>query len=150
MNQHELKLKFADMLLRLNNEPFKAAFAILPDDAGMALQVARSWFDDPVVVAEKERLMSGSGAAVFLATKEKQLADIYKLATNEKECAEDRIKAHRLYAEISGFIEKPSANGAVNILNQGVMIVKEHGSNDDWEAKTIEQQRTLTGHASVN
>jgi len=149
MDQHESKLKFAAELLRNDNDPFKAAFAAVPHDPGMALQIAKAWFDDPVVTAEKDRLLRSCDAKSFLPSKEKQLRDIYSLATDGKQSAEDRIKAHRLYAEINGFIEKPSTNGAINVLNQGVMIVREHGNDADWEAKAMAQQRTLTGHAPI-
>lgn len=149
MDVHGTKLKFAAELLRHDNDAFKAAFATMPDNPGMALQLARSYFTDPVVVAEKERLLGSSDAKTFLPNKAKQLTDIYGLATDTKQTAEDRIKAHRLYAEISGFIEKPQSGAGINVLNQGVMIVRDHGDDSNWEQKTIQQQRTLTGHGSA-
>jgi hypothetical protein len=147
MDIHAIKLQFAAQLLKHENDAHKAAFATV-DDPGLALQLARM-FDDPVVVAERQRLLGSSDAKSFLPNKSKQLVDIYALATDKMQTAEDRIKAHRLYAEISGFIEKPQSGAGINVLNQGVMIVRDHGDDSDWEEKTIQQQRTLTGHGSA-
>ena len=143
------KLDYAANLLR-TQDPFKAAFATTPN-TGEALVIGRDWPHDPVVQAEMDKLLSKEGAKTFLPTKETQAKDIYALATNEKTAVEDRLKAHRLYAEVMGFIEKPSQNGGnVNILNQGVMIVKDHGSDEDWQDKAAKQQKALLGHATIH
>lgn len=149
MDQTQLKKDFAANLLRYPDDPAKAAFNTTPD-VGAALQIAKHWPTDPVVVAEQDRLMASDGARAFLPTKEAQARDIYALANSPTTDVDNRIKAHRLYAEVMGFIEKPNAGGGINVLNQGVMIVREAASNEDWERKAIEQQRTLTAHATVN
>lgn len=141
-----LKFDFAANLLRSNDDPFKAAFATTPD-VGKALQMAKLWFDDPTVKAEKEKLLISGDAKSFLPTKELQAKDIYAIATSEKYEPEDRLKAHRLYAEIMGHIDKP-VPGGINILAQGVMIVKDQGTDADWQKNAREQQRTLVGRAN--
>jgi hypothetical protein len=148
MDQVQLKYDYAANLLRYN-DPFKAAFATTPD-AGLALQIGRDWPRDPVVTTEMEKLLAGGDAKNFLPTKEAQAKNIYALAENEKVGVEDRLKAHRLYAEVMGFIEKPNAGNTTNILNQGVMIVKDHGSDEQWQENARAQQRKLTANASVN
>ncbi len=147
MDQTTLKLDFAKNMLRHSNDPFKAAFDTTPD-AGLALQIAKTWEKDEIVVAEMEKLLS-TGDTSFLPTKESQARDIYSLATSENVAVDDRLKAHRLYAEIRGFIEKPTQGATTNILNQGVMIVKDQGSDADWQEKATLQQRTLIGHATT-
>lgn len=149
VDRTELKLCFAANLLRSPDDPMKAAFATTPD-TGLALQIARQWIDDPVVKVEQERLLNTSEAKSFLPSKEQQAKDIYAMATNDRLATEDRLKAHRLYAEVMGHIEKPAVGGGINILTQGVMIVKDAGSDADWQEKAAQQQRALTANASVN
>lgn len=148
-NDPTLKKDFAANLLRHPDDAFKAAFATT-DDTALALQIARNWLHDPVVKAEQDRLLNSTDSKQFLPTKEAQAFDIYRIATCEQVETEDRLKAHRLYAEIMGFIEKPLPGNQTNILNQGVMIVREAASDDEWQEKAEAQQRTLTAHATVN
>lgn len=150
LNQQELKLEFAASLLRHPDDPDKAAFAIT-DDTGLALQIARSWPKDPVVIGEQERLLLSGSARTFLPTKEVQARRVYDEATSQKNTPDDRLKAHRLYAELMSYIEKPVGTN-VNILNQTqtVMLVKDHGTDEDWEKNLQKQQRTLIGNARVN
>lgn len=151
MNDQErnrLKQEFAANLLRYRDDPAKAAFATTPD-AGLALQIARDWPQDGFVQAQMDKLLSSTDATTFLPTKESQARDIYAIAVDVHNPIEDRLKAHRLYAEVRGFIEKPSQGGGnVNILTQGVMIVSDKGTDQEWEAKAKAHQRTLTGHAT--
>lgn len=149
MDSLNLKHDFAANLLRYPDDPFKAAFATTPE-TGIALKIAREWPLDPVVKAEQDRLLTTGDAKSFLPTKEAQAKDVYALATSEMIETEDRLKAHRLYAEIMGFIEKPVPGNTTNILNQGVMVVKDQGTNDQWEEKALKQQRALTHGNSVN
>lgn len=144
-----LKHDFAANLLRYPDDPFKAAFATTPE-TGIALQIARDWPRDPVVQAEQDRLLTTGDAKSFLPTKEAQAKDIYALATSVAVADEDRLKAHRLYAEIMGFIEKPISGSTTNILNQGVMIVRDAGSDEQWQEKASAHQRLLTADARPN
>lgn len=143
----ELKHLFAVNLLRYDNDANKAAFQTVAFP-GDALQIARAWPDDPVVQQHVEELLNTGEAKSLMPTKERMARDVYKIATGDRD-SDVRLKAHRLYAEIMGFIEKPSSPITNNILNQGVMIVKEAGSNEEWEQKALAHQRTLTGHATA-
>jgi len=147
---NELKPKFAAELLRLG-DPNKAAFALLPsnNDTGLAMHLAKLWADDPQVLAEMGRLMQDSTLAKsLLPSKEMQAKDIYAIAQDPRIEVKERLAAHRLYAEVLGHIEKQAAGNVTNVLNQGVMVIKDHGSDDDWEKKAVKQQRTLTLNAS--
>jgi hypothetical protein len=142
----KLKHEYAANLLRTNDDPFKAGFATTPN-TGIALQMARDWPNDPVVLAAKAKLLLSEGAKTYLPTKEVQAKDIYAIATDSKYAVDDRLKAHRLYAEVMSYIEKPNAGATTNILNQGVLIVKDQGSDEEWQAKANKQQQTLIGNA---
>lgn len=151
MDDTAQKLEFAAHLLKMPDKALEAACLVFPanDQLGKALQVAQQWPNDPLVRAEQTRILGTGDARAFLPTKEVQAQAIYALAEDKMAAVEDRLKAHKLYAELMGFIEKPLPGIQQNILNQGVMIVPMVKSDDDWEAGAIEQQRRLTA-TSVN
>lgn len=151
MDQTELKREFARALLLTPDDPYKAAFATIRDDSGLALQVATQWARDPVVVEEMQRILGGEGEIVgILPTKERQALDIYKIAIADSIDPEVALKAHRLYAEIMGHIAE-AKGGVTNILNQGVMIVKDYGDDTSWEEKAIiNQRRLIEGNHATN
>lgn len=152
MDELEQKRSFAFHLLRVPDKPFEAASVVFPEkyQVGLALTAARDWLKDPIVIAEQERILGGVDAKSFLPTKEMQAKDIYAIAKDPLVTVEDRLKAHKQYSEIMGFIEKPAPGNQVNILNQSVMVVRDLGTDDDWETKAIKQQRTLTAPEHVN
>lgn len=144
----EQKTAFAAALLRSPDDPFKAATQVFGDFQNQ-IQAATKWILDPFVKGEQLRLLTEKGEKAFLPSKEDQLKDIYMLATKSID-EEIRLKAHRLYAEIAGNIEKPGTAN-VTVAVQNVMVVKDHGSDDEWEQKAIKQQKILIGgdlHAS--
>lgn len=145
-SEQDQKLAFARAILK-NPDCFAAALSVVPD-TGKALQIANQWPTDPIVIAEKHRIVEDEGPRSLLPTKEQQAADIYKMATDLKVAEEDRLKAHRLYAEVMGHIEKPTVDNSTKIVAQSVMIVKDHGDDTDWEQQTVKQQRALTSHAA--
>jgi hypothetical protein len=140
--EQKYKTAFAEALLRYPNDPGKAAFEAIPD-VGTAVQAARNWVNDSFVRAEKIRLLEQSGLKAFLPTKEAQASDIYTIAKDVSVDFDVRLRAHRLYAEVMGHIEKPDTSVKVNVLNQSVMVVKDLGSNEDWERKAEMNQRKL-------
>lgn len=137
----EMKIRFAEALIANDGNAFEAALSIV-GDTGEALQIAQNWPNDSEVKQAKIDLIEKNGLRPYLPTKDQQAKDIYDMAKDQKLDAEYRLKAHRLYAEIMGNIDKPNPNS--NVVNfQTVMIVKSHGDDVDWEKKAIEQQRTL-------
>ncbi|WP_292414149.1 hypothetical protein [Methylophaga sp.] len=64
----------------------------------------------------------------------------------ERLSPEDYAKLGKLYADVRGFIEKPQTtiNNNNNVTNNRVMVVRENGSDEDWEAKLRKQQDNLT------
>lgn len=142
-SEEELKTRFAQALLLKPDDLFGAAFSVFPNDTGKALQIASLWKNDPFVKLEMIRLMSDGDGRAYLPSKEQQCKDIYEIANSDKVDEEIRLKAHRLFAELMGHIEKPAAANNNILVNQGVMIVRDHGTDNDWEAKTMAQQTKL-------
>lgn len=140
-----LKTAFAAALLKTPTEPFTAALIVFGVDTGRALRAAHEWYKDPFVTAECERLKSEG----FTKHNKEELRDelideMMKIVRNEKAFVDDRVKAGKLAAEIRGLIEKPQTNINNNVVTANkVMVVKDHGNNDDWEKRLLEQQRGL-------
>lgn len=150
----ELKTAFAEALLRAPSQPVLAGRIAFPNDPQSAFRACNEWPFDAEVIAIQAELVKRHGAAHFLPSRE----DIANLVLAEAQAtnfsggkalaAEDRLKAYKLYCEIRGFIEKPG----VQIDNRSVtfnrvMVVKDHGSNDEWGAKVASQQERLLEHA---
>jgi hypothetical protein len=151
-SENELKTAFAMTLVREPGDPWKAAFAILPEDPTRAMHIANVWPADAFVISEIERLKE-SGSTAQVADKMEQAFDLYKMAKDEKLDAEVRIKAHELYAKIMGHIERPVVNNGIINNSNKVMVVRmpmnEHGeemSEFELETTSALAQRTLKGN----
>lgn len=143
--QKGLKLRFAAAwAAEPSGEATKAALSIPGLETGIAMQLAFLWVNDPDVLAEKHRLLtSAETAADFLPSKEMQLKDIYAMAQSDRLSAFDRIKCHELYAKIRGFIEKPAPPTPSVIMGHNVMVIENHGTDNDWESKAKTYQKSL-------
>lgn len=139
------KEQFAELLLR-ENEPFKVALVLYPDDTGRALEIAHKWPIDQQVLAFQQSLKDAEGEITFLPTKADTARLAWTVARNEERYdGETRHKFLKLYAEIRGFIEKPAlnVNQTNNVIQNNVMVVRDHGTDNEWESKLQNQQRTL-------
>lgn len=146
MSDTELKAKFAAELLRNPKEPFLAGLSVFPNDNGRALRAAYEWPNDPEVKAEQARLTAKDGGAGFLPSKAELARAIWDKSTAAYD-AEDFTKLAKLYADVMGFIQKPEPAVNVNVNNNRVMVVKDHGTNEEWAEKLAAQQRELTNVA---
>lgn len=150
MLDESLKPKYAALLLK-EKEPFDAALRLSPDNTGVALWCATNWTNDPEVVEEMARLKGESDAVKSIATKY-DLARLYwNMANDEKIEPKDRLTAAEKFGAVAGIYD-PKQNNNMNINVDAaprVMIVKDHGSNDDWEVRAATQQRELTGGKHV-
>lgn len=145
------KAQFAELLLR-NPQAFEVALVLYPNDTSKALRVATEWPNDPQVKTLQQSLLDGEED--FLPTKRDAAMLAFAIAKDESKFAEDRLKALRLYAEIRGFIEKPQIavnNNNVTQVNK-VLILKDHGTNEQWESTLRSQQKKLINgeYSSVN
>lgn len=144
--EQHLKAAFAAALLKHPQDlegRFAAALAVTAD-TGKALLMANKWINDPVVVAEQQRLVSSAneGELDFIGTKAEFAREVLEAARNSWD-GDTKHKFYKLYAETRGFISKGETNVQVNLTQNKVMVVKDMGTDADWEAKAQRQQRAL-------
>lgn len=142
----QLKAAFAAALFKhpATMEGRFAAALSVTSDTGKALIMANRWLDDPVVVEYQQRLTKGAddGDLNFIGTKADFAREILEQARTQWD-GETKLKFYKLYAETRGFIVKEGTNVNVQVNNNRVMVVKDLGSDDDWERKAQQQQRAL-------
>jgi hypothetical protein len=150
MTEVQLKLLFAAELLKVGNAPneaFRAAIVIFPDDTSLALRAATNWVTDPIVIAEKARLSKDYDEEDYLPSKHDLLREIHDKA-KAAVFSEDYARLMRLYMEVRGMIAKPQPNTNVNIIQNKVMVVRDHGTDDNWKAGVKAQQTRLINAGS--
>lgn len=144
------KRAFAELLLQMPHEPFKAALQLYPENTNRALWIANTWPSDGLVQAEMARLRELHGPYVGLADKPKLLRAIWERMTSQRlpdgrmvSCTADEFaKLAKLYAEVMGYIEKPTTT-AVNVTVPRAIEVPVHQTNESWEQAAARQQREL-------
>lgn len=149
----KLKTAFAAELLKHPGEPFKAGLAVFGIDTPKALWAASKWIHDDFVIAESARIKTeGFEQHDKEELRDELINEMMKIVRNEKLFVDDRVKAGKLAAEIKGLIEKPQTNINNNnvVTSNRVMIVKDHGDNDSWEKRLLEQQRALKHGATTH
>ena len=136
-----LKLRFAAALARTRNAG-TAALSVITDNPGEALRQSYLLPTDPIVVAELERIHGVVPEADLLPSK-CELAR--KVLARAEACTdnEEYGKLMKLYCDMMGHIEKPGTSVDVNVQVAPVMVVRDHGTNEEWAAKAIAQQRGL-------
>lgn len=145
-DESKYKAAFAALLLENPANPFQAASGVFPDDTRRALWVATHWLNDAEVRKEMERLRTRGADLDALPTKAELARRAWELT--DKGLFEDRIKAMKLYAEIRNFIEK-APPVAVNVNQNRVMIIRDQGTNEEWEKKVAKQQADLLNASST-
>lgn len=138
------KAAYAAFLLQ-ERDPFKAACMLCPDNTGDALWYATNWANDAEVLAELNKLRSDGKNIQSIASKHDLARFYWDMANDTRIEAKDRIAAAEKYGAVSG-IHDPKANNTTNINIDNaprVMVVKDHGSDDAWQAKIERQQREL-------
>jgi len=144
--EQALKVEFARMLLKTPEEAFKIALLMFPNNNNRALRVAMEWPTDEVVKAAQTELLNESGEDAFLPTKAEFARELLDKMHAAWIATEDYIKVAKLYADIRGFVQKPVQQTNIDLSNKvqnNVMIIKENGSDDEWEKGLREQQAAL-------
>lgn len=140
------KEQFAELSLR-EPDAFKVALVIFPNDTGRALRIANEWPNDEQVKAFRQSFVDAEedGETAFLPTKAEACRLAWNIARDAEKMTEDRLKALKLYGEMRGFIEKPAAVSVTqnNNVAMRVLVVKDYGTNDDWETALRQQQKKL-------
>lgn len=147
----ELQKQYAELLLR-EPEPFKAAYLLYPNptDATKAVSiVSERWHLMPEVLEYQTKLLNTEdGLRRYLPSKLEFARSLFGYA-NECSNHEYRIKYLELVAKVMSFVDKPLPS-AVTINDNRVLVVKDHGTDDQWEKKTIEHQAKLVTDAAAD
>lgn len=139
----DLKKRYAEVLATMPADPFAAALQLFPGETAKALQTASELARDPEVLRQMDAIAQDKGEEALLPSKADLCREVWE---RMKKAEEERDFANlaRLYGDIRGFIQRPNeANQMVNVIEQKVMIVKDHGTNDEWEDKLKKQQHNL-------
>ena len=106
---------FAIAWLQNPTDPFKAALSVFPGEVGVAISIANTWVNDPVVLAKKAEVVDELGDENFLPNKSDLARAVWDLAASDRAATEDKIKAYKLYGEIRGFIQGPTTKVNHNV-----------------------------------
>lgn len=147
-----LKQAFAAALLRSPNDPFRAALQVFGSDTGRALRASQQWVLDSEVVSCQVKLLEEYGEEQFLPDKLALARAVFELAQNPNKPTDERLKAYELYGKIRGFIDRPAIvnnmdNRSIHLTTNKVMVMRDHGTDADWEQKALSQQQRLVSHA---
>jgi hypothetical protein len=152
MTETQQKIQFAAELLRFPNESLRAAEAVLgkESDVTKRLKMSAEWPNDPEVMEAQVALLEKYGPDYFLPTKIDLARAIYKRMEHATVTHEDYVRFAKLYAEVRGFIDKGAVGGGgVTNIQQNVLIVRNTGTDEEWEKATQEQQKQLVLDAQL-
>jgi len=149
MVRDDKKREFALRLLEARGDAHAAALRCEPFDVPSRLWLLNEGPGDPVVLAEYDRIVAERGHASFLPDKHALAAAIFDAGQKARD-TDDKIKAFKLYADVMGYIEKPGTvvNNNNLVDNRSVVVVRDFGTDDDWERKLKSQQAKLIEDAS--
>ena len=125
--------------------PFMSALKIWPNNNGYAAMYGDKWKNDPEVLAFIADTKKANAKPV--PTKEDLALELIDRAKSMED--DDYVKATRVAAEMLGYMPKA---GDINIsqnntVNERVMIVKDKGTDEQWEERLARQQAKLIEHA---
>lgn len=153
-NDPERKRKFAALARVRPATPagrFEAACLTFPDqeDDNLARMAAEEYPYDRVVIEEMARLEAVEPEA-GLPSRAEVARDVFNMAKDASKSVEDRLKCYKTYADLMGYIQKPSDKG-VNIFNNSRIMVMPSApaSVDSWEETASAHQARLVGNAST-
>lgn len=133
------KAAFAAALLQ-EPVPMRAASLVEPNNTALALRMAVEWEFDGEVRAEMKRLTTGDASDVMPGKNQAALL-AWQMAQALPE-GKDRVAALKLFAQMTGLIEKGDTNVNVAVVNK-VMEVQRFASDEDWEIRAAAQQARL-------
>lgn len=146
----EEKRAFAVALLRTPKDPFKAALAVFGANVNMAMYAFQAWPEDPLVKQFVHEATNHHGEMHFLPSRASQAQELWQIANDPRLGMDERLKAHRLYADICGHIEQKGLTINNNVTTNKVMVVKQHASTDEWADKLAKQQEKLISDAQYS
>lgn len=146
MTEQEEKQRYAELLMRTpDGDPFKAALTLFPQNVNRALWVANNWPTDPDVIAFNREVKDSKSELDYLPSKADLARSIWARMNRGEYGPEDEdfVKLAKLYGDVMGFIEKPNNVTTVNVTQNRVMEVRDHGTAEQWEQKLLAQQERL-------
>lgn len=148
MGTDEQKRAFA-LAYKQIGDPNRAAQKIFPrlGDGGNAYHASITWLNDPIVIAELDRLTEEHAEIEFMPSKAVTARTIYAIAENTSCDPDTRLRAFKLYCEVMQYTGTPSVqiNNNDNRVVNAVMMVP--APDADWENRMIAQQQKLIADA---
>lgn len=145
-SEAELKKEFARLTLSADNhaDNFQAALRLFPTNTNRALRVANEWPICNEVLEARAALIGELGEEATLPSKVTFTRTLYD-RMSKCYTTDEFVKVAKLIADVQGFIEPPKTtiNNNNTVAVNRVMIVRENGSDQDWEQKLRKQQEVL-------
>jgi len=147
--ERQLKAAFAEAWLHFPSDPHKAAQSVCTNTA-ISYRMALDWVFDPYVKECQEKLIKDRGEDYYLPNRTLLVRRIMEIGEDKTHTAKDRLAAYKLVAELRDFMPKPEQNTNIQINQNRVMIVKDHGTDEEWRLKIAAQQAKLVSEAAAD
>lgn len=147
--EQALKRAFAEAWLRYPSDPSAAAQSVCANMA-ISYRMAMDWVFDPFVRECQEELIKQRGEDFYLPNRTLLVRRIMEIGEDKSHSPKDRLAAYRLVAELRNFMPKPEQNTNIQVNNNRVMIVKDHGTEAEWREKMAAQQAKLVEDAALD
>lgn len=144
-----LKAAFAEAWLHYPSDPHAAANMVCAN-AAISYRMAMEWIYDPFVRQCQEELIKKRGEDYYLPNRTLLIRRIMEIGEDKTNGAKDRLAAYRLAAELRNFMPKNEQNTNIQINQNRVMVVKDHGTDDEWREKMAAQQAKLVADAATD
>lgn len=144
--ENVLKERFAEAFLKTPNDAFGAACRVFGADTIRALAAAQQWPLDTHVLQTQAALLDQWGEDHFLPSRAelaRRVWQVGEMATDER----NKLAAFKLYAEVRNFVAKDQINIQNNVTNNRVMVMKDFGTDENWEKAAAKQQSKLIEHS---
>jgi hypothetical protein len=148
VTEDEGKRRFARLMLQKPGDiracAHDLAYSVGIFDAQQIENIAKYWPYDPLVMAERERLIAEAGGPeAFLPGKTELGYALWKIADSNADL-DGRLKAMAQYSKLMG-LDVDKAGIQINVVNK-VMLVPSAETDEEWEARTALGQRKLIEH----
>jgi len=123
---------------------------VVGNNISAAMWIANNWPNDPIVIAETQRILRSDTLKDDVPSKAQMTMRAWAMANDDTIDSKNAIAALRLAAELEGHIGGSGVNVTVPVnLGNNVMVVKDHGTDDQWEAMLAAQQDALTNASAA-
>lgn len=138
----EDKRKFAAALLKTPKDPLTAARSVFGTSSwalGKASYVATVWPDDPEVLLLKQELSEATDIE-DLPSKAEAARRVWEWTEDGSRVTKEKTEAMRVYLEMRGFIEKPSAAVATATVTMPPVITFVLDDDNDTESSSADTE----------